>query len=1347
VGAFPLRAALALVGLLSVEPETTFALAESRAVVSRPAGQTADVPFLPRADSTHSRTLSVAADTYVDSCTVSSNYGKADLVYVYNDYTEFVCEAWALLAFDLNGYPAGAIFRSATLLMRPHGIYSGTGDKTLGIFAAGTSWNESTVNWKTRPNALPYVDYVAADTSTGWHKYDASTVVERWLVSGTPNHGFVIKPSTSGSWMRSYSTREYSVDLGAQLVINYDMPTATPTRTFTRTRTRTRTRTPTRTNTVTPTRTRTPTSVPTTTRTPTATRSRTPTGVPTGTRTVTATQTRSATSTRTPTRVPTATEAATSTRTPTPRPTATLTPSRTPGGVRADYLLPAIADAYVNQPNLAWNYGTEFSLLVGTGPEPGEFYQLTRSFLRFDYSPLPADAAVESAVLHIYARDLYAAGENDTAELALYRIYEPWEESGKLVGITWDNQPEAVLVGSQVIDTATGWKTLDVTDMFRHWMSGALPNYGLMLRAANESGILFECEFFSRESTRCTPYVELTYTTEETPPESPLPPECGAPTDTTPPTLTLTADPDPATAGSPVLVRAVAEDSGGVYRLQLLRHIWKAGEVDSDGGAPELVVSGAFTLEPGMHAFSARAWDIEMNVSATAVLLRVYNDGQPPLIRVEHTPRNPRVGEIVTFTASAEDESLVNHITIYVNGRPFDRHFDPPDASPDFSLRYDEATIGFEPSGIRVLRYRAWAQDEEGLSASTGTSYALFGNTGVDDDGDGLSTEIESLLGTATHRNDTDNDGLYDGWEVLGVDRNGDGEIDIDLPAMGATPFQKDIFVEMDWVEDGADSYLYHPLGLQGVINSYLDYSLDLHIDTGQFGGGNPLPFDAVADDNWYFETKSENFALERYGIFYYTAISPAPDANRYGGKYMSGGHIFLRRKSPAGATPAKDAVFFNHELGHAMELGHGGQKSLAAPRRASTLGPDGELTEIDVYWDWENENSKINHLSNMNYRYQTYLRVRPDSGNDVYIYSYYALPDSILDENDLDEDLGWVAEARLGTYVWRAEDPGVEPDAGEWVLLREALHGWYYVLPGKKECAHWWLADGSWIDWNRNGTHEDEPYAWDINPETCAEPTAITELEARYEVPLLRPKIYGDIYRGPAERAGGSGGAAEIHWDEEVELATDGEYGDGVDNDGDGLVDEGFADSDRDGIADPIDNCVLTYNPDQLDADRNWIGDACADPPVTPASLRARLKNGAPLVEWTASEEDKVIGYNVYRRRAGETDFTRLGRSYPTTLAPVFVDESCSGETIYTVTAVDLYLNESDRVESVSACACEGDCDGNGTVDVSELLRGVNISLGTSGVTACPSFDASGDGEVTVDELIRAVNNALVGC
>ena len=59
----------------------------------------------------------------------------------------------------------------------------------------------------------------------------------------------------------------------------------------------------------------------------------------------------------------------------------------------------------------------------------------------------------------------------------------------------------------------------------------------------------------------------------------------------------------------------------------------------------------------------------------------------------------------------------------------------------------------------------------------------------------------------------------------------------------------------------------------------------------------------------------------------------------------------------------------------------------------------------------------------------------------------------------------------------------------------------------------------------------------------------------------------------------------------------------------------------------------------------------------------------------------------------------------------------------------------------------CVGDCNGNGMVEINELIIGVNIALGSAPLSNCSSFDANHDGMVEINELIAAVNNALTGC
>ena len=67
--------------------------------------------------------------------------------------------------------------------------------------------------------------------------------------------------------------------------------------------------------------------------------------------------------------------------------------------------------------------------------------------------------------------------------------------------------------------------------------------------------------------------------------------------------------------------------------------------------------------------------------------------------------------------------------------------------------------------------------------------------------------------------------------------------------------------------------------------------------------------------------------------------------------------------------------------------------------------------------------------------------------------------------------------------------------------------------------------------------------------------------------------------------------------------------------------------------------------------------------------------------------------------------------------------------------------------VSTARAGTCVGDCNGDGSVLVNELVEGVGVALGDSPVSVCRVFDASGDGQVGIDELVAGVANALGGC
>ncbi|MGH7786293.1 MAG: hypothetical protein ACRERC_05465 [Candidatus Binatia bacterium] len=65
----------------------------------------------------------------------------------------------------------------------------------------------------------------------------------------------------------------------------------------------------------------------------------------------------------------------------------------------------------------------------------------------------------------------------------------------------------------------------------------------------------------------------------------------------------------------------------------------------------------------------------------------------------------------------------------------------------------------------------------------------------------------------------------------------------------------------------------------------------------------------------------------------------------------------------------------------------------------------------------------------------------------------------------------------------------------------------------------------------------------------------------------------------------------------------------------------------------------------------------------------------------------------------------------------------------------------------SAAQATCGGDCDGNGAVTVGELIRSVNVALGSAALDSCAASDLNGNGRIAINELLAGVNAALSGC
>lgn len=217
----------------------------------------------------------------------------------------------------------------------------------------------------------------------------------------------------------------------------------------------------------------------------------------------------------------------------------------------------------------------------------------------------------------------------------------------------------------------------------------------------------------------------------------------------------------------------------------------------------------------------------------------------------------------------------------------------------------------------------------------------------------------EKATGSDPFDADTDDDGIRDGDEVLGTI---DG---LDLPAMGANPVRRTIFVEVDWnegfVEGEERNFRPTEAGVQRIVDCFADApvenpyggapGIDIIIDYGQggaFTGGAALPGDpsvSIQFDNEFNFIKSIFFDSNRNGYFHYCLSANrynAPDNGSSGIAELNGDDFMV---TLAGFySDYNFSQTFVHEIGHNLGLRHGG---------------------------FENRNWKPNYNSVMNYRFQ----------------------------------------------------------------------------------------------------------------------------------------------------------------------------------------------------------------------------------------------------------------------------------------------------------------------------------------------------------------------------------------
>lgn len=135
-------------------------------------------------------------------------------------------------------------------------------------------------------------------------------------------------------------------------------------------------------------------------------------------------------------------------------------------------------DAAINNSTPAVNFGNEVYSWVGVFGTT-----ITRLYIQFDLSSIPANARIVDADLLLY--QYFTFGGSDFT-IELLKINNSWDEST----ISWDLQPTRSsdpIISSSITAGATTWESWDIDDLVQAWLDGGIANYGAVLKDTYET--------------------------------------------------------------------------------------------------------------------------------------------------------------------------------------------------------------------------------------------------------------------------------------------------------------------------------------------------------------------------------------------------------------------------------------------------------------------------------------------------------------------------------------------------------------------------------------------------------------------------------------------------------------------------------------------------------------------------------------------------------------------------------------------------------------------------------------------------------------------------------------------
>lgn len=294
-------------------------------------------------------------------------------------------------------------------------------------------------------------------------------------------------------------------------------------------------------------------------------------------------------------------------------------------------------------------------------------------------------------------------------------------------------------------------------------------------------------------------------------------------------------------------------------------------------------------------------------------------------------------------------------------------------------------------------------------------------DTWTDIDEDGLVVAEEKAQGTSDTKKDTDGDGIDDYKESILFEDRDDVFCDTTASSLVCAypdPLTKDLYVEIDWINDGTEIYKPTSTQLELVEEKYDDIGIKFHADIGSYGGGNELTVSSYEEATdvevdfykykWgYLTLDPANFNENRYKIWRYMITGYQMEGSTVSGiAEVSGDDVFVsfgRLQDYPGCSPGYCYADFDNAIAGTIvhELGH----SLCLSDSSIYLGQDSSCIFSGIDTD-----ASLNYQSAMNYEYQF---------ENTYSYSNGA--NGIGDHDDI---LG--ISKGFDDFIWKDDDSSV---------------------------------------------------------------------------------------------------------------------------------------------------------------------------------------------------------------------------------------------------------------------------------------------------------------------------------